>query len=150
MVDRGFVAGDQSVYKRLEQKVLPRTEKMYRSFLHEELTKLTKRRLAKYGNTIFHLEPNVKDSPGGLRDFHASAWMRQVAGGASEIRGADIVERDLALNAVAFIIQVRCFLHYQNGRNDNTLTHELQTIAAEQSLGAKDGIKRTAAERMRI
>ncbi len=150
MMDRRFLAGDQTVYQKLEQKVLPRTEKVYRSFLHEELTKLTKRRLAKYGNTIFHLEPNVKDSPGGLRDFHASAWMRQVAGGASEIRGADIVERDLALNAVDFISQVRCFLHYQNGRNDNTLTYELQTIAAEQSLGAKDGIKRNAAEWMRI
>jgi len=150
MMDRRFLAGDQTVYQKLEQKVLPRTEKAYRSLLHEELTKLTKRRLAKYGNTIFHLEPNVKDSPGGLRDFHASAWMRQVAGGASEIRGADIVERDLALNAVDFISQVRCFLHYQNGRNDNTLTYELQTIAADKSLGAKDGIKRNAAEWMRI
>ena len=150
MMDRRFLAGDRTVYQKFEQKVLPRTEKLYRSFLHEELTRLTKRRLAKYGNTIFHLEPNVKDSPGGLRDFHASAWMRQVAGGASEIRGADIVERDLALNAVDFISQVRCFLHYQNGRNDNTLTYELQTIAAEQSLGAKDGIKRNAAEWMRI
>src|SRR5258707_13040765 len=76
--------------------------------------------------------------------------MRQVAGGPSEIRGADIVERDLALNAVDFISQVRCFLHYQNGRKDNTFIYELQTIAAEQSLGAKDGIKRNAAEWMRI
>ncbi len=150
MMDRRFLAGDRTVYQKFEQKVLPRTEKLYRSFLHEELTRLTKRRMAKYGNTIFHLEPNVKDSPGGLRDFHASTWMRQVAGGPSEIRGADIVERDLALNAVDFISQVRCFLHYQNGRNDNTLTYELQTIAAEQSLGAKDGIKRNAAEWMRI
>ena len=150
MMDRRFLAGDQTVYQKLEQRVLPRTEKMYRSFLHEELTKLTNRRLAKYGNTIFHLEPNVKDSPGGLRDFHASAWMRQVAGRTSEIRGADIVERDMALDAVDFISQVRCFLHYQNGRNDNTLTYELQTIAADQSLGAKDGTKRNAAEWMRI
>ncbi len=150
MMDRRFLAGDQTVYQKLEQKVLPRTERVYRSFLHEELIKLTKRRLAKYGNTIFHLEPNVKDSPGGLRDFHASAWMRQVAGRTSEMRGADVVERDLALNAVDFISQVRCFLHYQNGRNDNTLTYELQTIAAEESLGAKDGVKRNAAEWMRI
>jgi [protein-PII] uridylyltransferase len=150
MMDRHFLAGDPTVYQKLEQKVLPRTEKVYRSFLHEELIKLTKRRLAKYGNTMFHLEPNVKDSPGGLRDFHASAWMRQVAGRTSEIRGADVVERDLALNAVDFISQVRCFLHYQNGRNDNTLTYELQTIAAEESLGAKDGVKRNAAEWMRI
>ena len=55
MMDRRFLPGDQAVYQKLEQKVLPRTEKAYRSFLHEELTRLTKRRLAKYGNTIFHL-----------------------------------------------------------------------------------------------
>src|SRR5260370_41357307 len=150
MMDRRFLAGDQTVYQKLEQKVLPRTEKVYRSFLHEELTKLTKRRLAKYGNTIFHLEPNVKDSPGGLRDFHASAWMRQVAGGASEIRGADIVERDLALNALDFITQVRYFLHYHTRSTATTFTSQLHTIAAEQSLGAKYGIKRNAAEWMRI
>jgi [protein-PII] uridylyltransferase len=150
MMDRRFLLGDDTVHQKLEQKVLPRTEKVYRSFLHEELTRLTKQRLAKYGNTIFHLEPNVKDSPGGLRDFHATTWMRQVGAGASEIRGADVVERDLALNAVDFISQVRCFLHYQNGRNDNTLTYELQTVAAEKSLGARDGVERNAAEWMRI
>ena len=150
MMDRRFLAGDSTVYQRLEQMVLPRAEKIYRSCLREELTRLTKLRLAKYGNTIFHLEPNVKDSPGGLRDFHASNWMRQVAGTTSEIRGVDMVERDLALTAVDFMSQVRCFLHYENGRNDNTLTYELQTLAAEQSLGTKDGLKRNAAEWMRM
>jgi len=150
MMDRRFLAGDQTVYQKLEQKVLPRKAKVYRSFLHAELTKFTKRRLAKYGNTIFHLEPNVRDSPGGLRDFHASAWLHQIAGRASEIRGADIVERDRCSKAVDFMSQVRCFLHYQNARNDNALTYELQALAAEASLGAQDTVRRNAAEWMRI
>ena len=150
MMDRRFLAGDPTVYEELEEKVLPRAERTWRPFLQEELTRVTKRRLAKYGNTIFHLEPNVKDSPGGLRDFHASAWLRQIAGRTSEIRGADIVERDLCSKAVDFISQVRCFLHYQNGRNDNTLTYELQVLAAKAPLGTLDTLPRNAAEWMRI
>jgi len=48
MMDRRFLAGDSTVYQRLEQMVLPRAEKIYRSCLREELTRLTKLRLAKY------------------------------------------------------------------------------------------------------
>jgi [protein-PII] uridylyltransferase len=150
LMDRHFLAGDLTVYEELEKKILPRAERTSRPFLHEELTRVTKRRLAKYGNTIFHLEPNVKDSPGGLRDFHASAWLRQIAGRTSEIRGADILECDLCSKAVDFMSQVRCFLHYQNGRNDNALTYELQALAAQASLGTQDTLPRNAAEWMRI
>lgn len=150
MMDRRFLAGDPTVYEELEEKILPRAERTSRPFLHEELMRVTKRRLTKYGNTIFHLEPNVKDSPGGLRDFHAGAWLRQITGWTNEIRGADIVERDLCSKAVDFISQVRCFLHYQNGRNDNILTYELQALAAEAALGAQDTLPRNTAEWMRI
>jgi len=45
-----------------------------------QLHKLTKERLTRYGNTIFHLEPNVKDAPGGLRDYQAAVWLRQIGG----------------------------------------------------------------------
>ena len=31
-------------------------------------------RYARFGGTIFHLEPNVKDAPGGLRDHHTAQW----------------------------------------------------------------------------
>jgi len=103
------------------------------------LRKLTEQRLAKFGNTIFHLEPNVKEAPGGLRDFHASAWIRYLACGANEPMGPEAAEHRTALKAAGFVSEVRCFLHYANGRNDNTLTYELQLAAAERSLGTADG-----------
>ena len=37
--------------------------------LQQRLIDLTSARHTKYGHTIFHLEPNIKDCPGGLRDF---------------------------------------------------------------------------------
>jgi [protein-PII] uridylyltransferase len=51
---------------------------------------------------------------------------------------------------VDFLSAIRCFLHYSNARNDNTLTYELQAGAAERSLGVTDGLSRDAAEWMRL
>jgi len=150
MLDRRLLAGDRSVFQQLEDRLLPRLEKLSRAFLHGELRKLTEQRLAKFGNTIFHLEPNVKEAPGGLRDFHASAWIRYLACGANEPMGPEAAEHRTALKAAEFVSEVRCFLHYANGRNDNTLTYELQLAAAERSLGTADGQTGTAAEWMRL
>ena len=59
-------------------------------------------------------------------------------------------EDELTRNAVEFLSAIRCFLHYGNGRNDNTLTYELQAQAAERSLGTDDNLRRNAAEWMRL
>src|SRR5580693_3745194 len=135
LLDRRFLAGDEELFDRLTKKILAGPEKQARPFMLAELTKLTKERHARYGNTIYHLEPNVKDAPGGLRDYQAAAWLRQIANGQKEGWKNSAGEEEVAANAVAFINAIRCFLHYSNGRNDNTLTYELQTAAAERSLG---------------
>jgi len=158
LLDRRFLAGDAELFERLDKKVLPGSEKQARPFLLAQLQKLTNERLARYGNTIYHLEPNVKEAPGGLRDYQAGTWLRQIADDKKELRGAAAAEEELAANAVDFLSAIRCFLHYRNGRNDNTLTYELQTAASERSLGAGNGTggsrtgdtPRSAAEWMRL
>jgi [protein-PII] uridylyltransferase len=135
LLDRRFLAGDEELFDRLTKKILTGPEKQARPFLLAELTKLTKERHARYGNTIYHLEPNIKDAPGGLRDYQAAAWLRQIANGQKDGWKNSAGEEELAANAVDFLSAIRCFLHYSNGRNDNTLTYELQTAAAERSLG---------------
>jgi [protein-PII] uridylyltransferase len=105
--------------------------------------------LTRYGNTIFHLEPNVKESPGGMRDFQATIWLRQIVEEKKGIRGITAAEEELSASAVDFLSAIRCFLHYGNGRNDNTLTYELQAAAAERALGVGDGVARTPTEWMR-
>jgi len=40
----------------------------------QKLGEIARTRHAKFGNTIFHLEPNLKDCPGGLRDYHLAVW----------------------------------------------------------------------------
>ena len=154
LLDRRFLAGDEELFDRLNKRILAGPEKQARPFLLAELTKLTKERHARYGNTIYHLEPNVKDAPGGLRDHQAAAWLRQIANGHKDGLKTSAAEEELAAGAVDFLSAIRCFLHYNNGRNDNTLTYELQTAAAELSLGISDrelsSAKRSPEEWMRL
>ncbi|MGB2901218.1 MAG: [protein-PII] uridylyltransferase [Candidatus Acidiferrum sp.] len=150
LLDRRFLAGDAALYDKLDTKLLPASEKQARGFLLAELHRLTKERLTRYGNTIFHLEPNVKESPGGMRDYQATVWLRQIVEEKKESRKITAAEEELSAAAVDFLGAIRCFLHYKNGRNDNTLTYELQAAAAERALGVGDGLARTPAEWMRL
>src|SRR5215469_13107567 len=149
MLDRRLLAGDSTLFEKLDEKVLPGSEKQARPFLLAQLHKLTRDRLTRYGNTIFHLEPNVKESPGGMRDYQATIWLRQLAEDKKEIRNITATEEELSASAVDFLAATRCFLHYNNGRNDNTLTYELQEAAAERALGISDGVARTPSDWMR-
>src|SRR5260370_26082764 len=95
---------------------------------------------------IFHLEPNVKESTGGMRDYQASTWLQQLTNGKKDDRNITTAEEEVSAAAVDFLSGIRCFLHYSNGRNDNTLTYELQAAAAERALGVGDAVARTPAE----
>ena len=150
LLDRRFLSGDQELFDKLDKRVLPPSEKQSRSFLFFQLHRLTKERLARYGNTIFHLEPNVKEAPGGLRDYQAAFWLRQILGDRPDLRGSTAADEEQARDAVEFQSSIRCLLHYSNARNDNTLTYEMQEEAAKRSLSARDGIERNAAEWMRL
>ena len=149
LLDRRFLAGDAALYEKLDTKVLPASERQARPFLLAQIHRLTRERLTRYGNTIFQLEPNVKESPGGMRDYQATIWLRQIVDEKKEIRNITAAEEELSAAAVDFLSAIRCFLHYSNGRNDNTLTYELQAAAAERALGVGDGVGRTPAEWMR-
>src|ERR1700719_4346582 len=86
LLDRRFLVGDETAYEKLDKKVLPASEKQARPFLLAQLQKLTQERHGRYGNTIFHLEPNVKEAPGGLRDYQAKSWMQQISGEKKDTR----------------------------------------------------------------
>ena len=148
LLDRRFLAGDSALFDRLDGKILTVSEKQARPFLQAQLQKLTRERLARYGNTIFHLEPNVKESPGGLRDYQAAAWLRQISD--DKNRAVTAAEEELAAGALDFFSAIRCFLHYANGRNDNTLTYELQAEASGKALAVRDGLSRSPSEWMRV
>ncbi|HEX5324994.1 MAG TPA: DUF294 nucleotidyltransferase-like domain-containing protein, partial [Capsulimonadaceae bacterium] len=73
-LDRRFLAGQFPLYQQLHQTVLPGLVLSEWNTITQKLGELARARHAKYGNTIFHLEPNLKECPGGLRDYHLAVW----------------------------------------------------------------------------
>ena len=123
LLDQRFLTGDRSLYAVLAEK-LPRFVHGNRDALVRNLATLTRERHGKYASTIYHLEPNVKDTPGGLRDYQLVCWLQQLREGAAdpppELR-----------EAFRFLARLRCFLHCQNGRDNNQLSFDAQDAMAE-------------------
>ena len=94
LMDHRMVVGDVALYGKLAGQVAPKLLQRDQKGIVAQLLELTRARHAKYGDTLFHLEPNIKDCPGGLRDAHVCAWMtklREVAGSAAKtVRSASI------------------------------------------------------------
>jgi [protein-PII] uridylyltransferase len=140
-LDRRFLAGQFPLYQQLHQVTFPGLVLSEWTSIAQKLGEIARTRHAKYGNTIFHLEPNLKDCPGGLRDyslavwfavlFHLKAtkeWPRQRGGVFQSARGD-------AEAAFDFLAAARCFLHFRHGRDDNTLDWQSQDEAAARSIG---------------
>ena len=83
LLDQRFLTGDRTLYAGLADR-LPRFIHANRDALVRNLAQLTRDRHTKYAGTFYHLEPNVKDTPGGLRDYQLVCWLAQLRDGAAE------------------------------------------------------------------
>ncbi len=90
---------------------------------------LTSKRHAQFNDTVYQLEPDVKDSPGGIRDVNAARLIRTFADIPASPTSADDVVR--LSEAEEFLLRTRSILHLETGRNLNVLTHPLQETVAE-------------------
>ena len=75
LLDCRYLFGDRELFTRLHDKIIPKLVMREAQSLVQSLAEVTRSRHAKYGNTVFHLEPNVKDGPGGLRDYNVACWL---------------------------------------------------------------------------
>jgi len=95
-------------------------------------------RCHKYHETAFNLEPNIKDSPGGLRDLQMIGWVAKRHFGASTLH--ELVdhgfltpsEHDELIECRDFLWQVRFALHVLTGRREDTLLFDHQRRIAQQ------------------
>jgi [protein-PII] uridylyltransferase len=156
LLDLRFLAGDPDLYTRLRSSVVPHMVARDRQDLVRNLVELTGQRHAKHGNTIFHLEPNLKDAPGCLRDFHVCRWLARIEE-LEKTRGWTPPEmlwpdrdRPAAQRAFGFLADARCFLHYHYGRDDNQLSYDAQARAAARGVGLKRTERPAPANWMRI
>jgi [protein-PII] uridylyltransferase len=156
LLDCRYLAGDRNLFSRLRDKLIPKLVSRESRLIVQRLTDLTRARYNKFGDTVFHLEPNVKDGPGGLRDYNLACWLAMIS--AIEERGSWPEEATLLPaplrqpfeDALAFLMSVRCFLHFRYGRDDNTLAWIMQDEAAALKIGAPKAPPMDASEWMRI
>jgi [protein-PII] uridylyltransferase len=145
LLDVRYLAGDPQLFGALHDRLLPEVIARERNSLVANLDSLTRQRHQKYAGTIFHLEPNIKDAPGGLRDYHVARWLAGIA--ALDERGAWSAPDELwpqafspeARAAFSFLSATRCFLHYRRERDDNHLTYEMQDQSASEGVGSDSG-----------
>ena len=126
LIDRRFLAGDQDVKAKLEGR-MPGFLSKNGAKLAKHLCRLTRTRHEKYQDTLFHLEPDIKETPGGLRDLHFINWLGSLR---PELRPESAYTNSAGMkpldDATAFLSSLRCFLHYDAGRDRNLLNFEAQ------------------------
>ena len=132
LLDARHVAGDAALTGQLIATAVPKVIAKDRKKCIARLLEVTAGRHAKYGGTLFHLEPNVKECPGGLRDAHVCEWLVRLGGDGTAIADEFVEARE-------FLLLVRTFLHLRHGRDDNTLDWQTQDEAAAARLGTAKG-----------
>jgi [protein-PII] uridylyltransferase len=155
LLDSRYLAGDRELFAKLHDKTIPKLVMRESKALLQGLAEVTRGRHGKFGNTVFHLEPNVKETPGGLRDYNVACWLALIPAmdklrdwpDASSLRAPVRKQLEAALE---FLMATRCFLHFRHRRDDNALSWEAQDEAAARRIGASDAAELSAADWMRI
>jgi [protein-PII] uridylyltransferase len=157
LLDSRYLAGDPALFARLHDSAIPKLLAREGKTFSQRLADLTRTRHAKFGETVFHLEPNVKDGPGGLRDYNVASWLNFISPhgrsrtSAQETPGSLPSARQRSHLALDFLMSARCFLHYLHKRDNNALTWESQDEAAAHKIGAILAAENlTASDWMRI
>jgi len=121
LLDRRFLAGDPAMYKYLDERFTAFAAKR-KATLARWLAQMTEARRAKFQNTIYHLEPDLKNSPGALRDLQTVRWLAAL--------------REQRVDVAAsfeFLAGLRIKLHEIAGRDHNLLSFDAQESISDDS-----------------
>jgi [protein-PII] uridylyltransferase len=152
MMESRLLAGDEALYRRFArdfgQKVVRRD---VASFLYQKAEE-QRIRHERYGSTVFLQQPNVKESPGALRDIQYLIWIAIARYGVGDLKGLE--ERDLIatpdyqalVKAQGFIWRIRNALHFSHGKRVDILTFEDQ-LALSERFGMADTARSRGVER---
>jgi len=135
LTEHRLLAGTAALVDELEASLGPDhvwpSQEFFRAKLKEQQS-----RHAKFDDTGYKLEPNVKESPGGLRDIQTVAWVAKRHFGAGSLR--DLRERgflskqecDELYAGQDFLWRVRFALHMLTGRKEDRLLFDHQVRVA--------------------
>ena len=151
LLESRYVAGDKGLYKTYREKVYPIiTQRRRKEFVRDKLREMERRHL-EVGESLYLLEPHIKEGEGGLRDFHTAYWLSKVAmkvESFQEFLGLfDAYESRRFAGARDFLLRARYCLHLESRRRNDVLSFEYQRNVAA-SLGFRDSKKFRAYERL--
>ncbi|MEO8070262.1 MAG: hypothetical protein ABI652_02590, partial [Acidobacteriota bacterium] len=112
------------VFRRAQQGEIEHASRVI-----DALLALGRERHTEFNDTLYQLEPDVKNAPGGLRDVAAVRLMRQLARDSFTDRGGP--DHGRVNDAEDFLLRIRSVLLLDAGRDQNVLTHDVQERVAE-------------------
>ncbi|HTP52015.1 MAG TPA: [protein-PII] uridylyltransferase [Anaeromyxobacteraceae bacterium] len=145
LLDLRYLSGDRTLFRDLERDQLHGlSQAKVDAFIAEKMRE-TRERRERFGDSLYLLEPNVKQSEGGLRDLANGLWAARakfkVAGVTELLAKALLPEPEVVelRRARDFVWRVRNQLHYATGRKTDQLTFDLQPqLAAFMGYGEGD------------
>ena len=150
LLEARLLTGDEGLYRTFETHYQGHLDAA--DFFQSKLLEMRQRH-AKYQDTPYSLEPNCKESPGGLRDLQVILWMTRAAGFGSswnELLANGLLTRREAQELVSnerLLKTVRARLHLLAGRRQDVLVFDLQTQLAE-SFGYRPTTAKRASEQL--
>jgi [protein-PII] uridylyltransferase len=139
LLEARLVAGDPALMLELDARLRARRD--VRAYFDAKFFE-QKRRHERYQDAAYNLEPNIKESPGGLRDLQMVIWLARAAGFGTSWKA--LADRNLitaqeaagiALNE-RILQDLRIRLHLAAGRREDRLVFDHQ-IAIAKSLKLK-------------
>ena len=134
LLEARFLCGERSVFAAFERATAAVMDP--KAFLRAKTLEMRQRH-QKYENTPYSLEPNCKESPGGLRDLQTVIWVARGAGLGShwpQLAANGLITpfevRQLQRNEGVLKL-IRARLHAIAGRREDRLVFDLQTAVAE-------------------
>jgi [protein-PII] uridylyltransferase len=138
ILDARYLCGDESVYADFDDAMREHVWSANQAdFVKEKLAESVERH-ERAGNTIYLLQPQLKDGKGGLRDLHTALWMAKVRFRVRTFRDLiasnvlaehEVVDLEEALD---FLFRVRNGMHLLAESHQDLLTYELQEDLAVQ------------------
>ncbi len=152
LMEARLLAGPEMLFREMQTLIAP-TEMWPSDRFFEEKRKEQIVRHHRYHDTAYNLEPNVKGSPGGLRDIQMIGWVAKRHFGAATL--AELVDHDFLTpgqlqrleDGQTFLWRIRFALHILTGRREDRLLFDHQKNLAEM-LGYEDATYTLAVEQL--